>query len=440
MIRPTLFLLLFIAFVTACAPAKKSITHSAAILQSIFDTTAVFKKGVTGFILMDAPSGQFIYGRNQDNYFTPASNTKILTLAVCLRALGDTLAGIEYVNGNNTLIFRGTGDPTFLHPQFEYWQPAYQFLTSRPAGKGLSYTARPFPEKRFGPGWAWDDYADYYQPERSVMPIYGNIAKIAYSSDSNALPVIYPDYFQKNVVKMVEGAPVRLEEENTWSSRLRSTTGIPFRTKAFLPLLRDTLHRPDLEEIEYNPSIFDQPGFPWKTMHSTPVDTVLRMMMYESDNFFAEQLLIMSAQKLTQTMRQDSVIPYAINNIFTPSPTPPRWVDGSGLSRYNLITPHYLSNVLKQLYDRTPKEQLFTYFPAGGVRGTISNWYRNPEGSPYVLAKTGSMSGVHCLSGFILTKSGKTLIFSFMHNNFVGSSKPWKMEMQRILEWIYLNY
>jgi D-alanyl-D-alanine carboxypeptidase/D-alanyl-D-alanine-endopeptidase (penicillin-binding protein 4) len=115
-------------------------------------------------------------------------------------------------------------------------------------------------------------------------------------------------------------------------------------------------------------------------------------------------------------------------------------VDGSGLSRYNLVTPHYLSTVLKQLFDRTPKEQLFTYFPAGGVRGTISNWYRNPEGSPYVFAKTGSMSGVHCLSGYILTKSGKILIFSFMHNNFVGSNKPWKEEMQRILEWIYLNY
>ena len=139
-------------------------------------------------------------------------------------------------------------------------------------------------------------------------------------------------------------------------------------------------------------------------------------------------------------MRQDSVIRLAVNQLFPPSPTPPRWVDGSGLSRYNLITPRYLANVLRQLYNRMPSEKLFTYFPAGGVDGTLKGWYRNPNGTPYVFAKSGSMSGVQCLSGYILTKSGKILIFSFMNNNFVGSGRPWKMAMQEILEGIYNRY
>ncbi|MCY7331047.1 MAG: D-alanyl-D-alanine carboxypeptidase, partial [Saprospiraceae bacterium] len=52
----------------------------------------------------------------------------------------------------------------------------------------------------------------------------------------------------------------------------------------------------------------------------------------------------------------------------------------------------------------------------------------------WLFAKTGSMGGVVCISGYLRTRRGKTLIFSFMNNNFVGSAKPWRLEMRRILE------
>ena len=137
---------------------------------------------------------------------------------------------------------------------------------------------------------------------------------------------------------------------------------------------------------------------------------------------------------------QDSIVKWSINQAFPPSSTPPRWVDGSGLSRYNLVTPRYLCQVLDQLYHTQNQDRLFSLFPAGGLRGTIKEWYNNDTGKPYIFAKTGSMSGVHCLSGYIVTKSGKILIFSFMHNNFRGSNKAWKIEMQRILAIIWEQY
>jgi len=108
--------------------------------------------------------------------------------------------------------------------------------------------------------------------------------------------------------------------------------------------------------------------------------------------------------------------------------------DGSGLSRYNLVTPRYLSGVLGARWQQQPHERLFDLFPAGGRDGTLSEWYTGPDGKPYVYAKSGSMTGVQCLSGYVVGKSGKVLIFSFMHNNFTGNGKPWTEAMQRILE------
>jgi D-alanyl-D-alanine carboxypeptidase/D-alanyl-D-alanine-endopeptidase (penicillin-binding protein 4) len=169
-------------------------------------------------------------------------------------------------------------------------------------------------------------------------------------------------------------------------------------------------------------------------MYSTPLDTVLRLMMYDSDNFIAEQMLLVCAGEKLDTFHQNSIIQYMLDSVLLSLPQKPKWVDGSGLSRYNLMTPKSITQVLLHLWKRQNKERLLSLFPAGGVSGTIKEWYVSPDGKPYVFAKTGGLGGVHCLSGYITCKSGKTLIFSFMHNNFNGSNRQWKQEMQRIFE------
>ena len=163
---------------------------------------------------------------------------------------------------------------------------------------------------------------------------------------------------------------------------------------------------------------------------------VLRRMMHQSDNFIAEQMLIVCAGVKFDLLQQDTLIKWMLDSSLSKLPQRPRWVDGSGLSRYNLLTPQSLTQVLQKLWNEQPHQQLLSIFPAGGISGTLLDWYAGKDGKPYVFAKTGTMSGVHCLSGYILCKSGKTLIFSFMHNNFVGSSRAWKVEMQRLLEQI----
>ncbi len=174
----------------------------------------------------------------------------------------------------------------------------------------------------------------------------------------------------------------------------------------------------------------------WRTLYSTPLDTVLRRMMHQSDNFIAEQMLLVCAGVKFDLLKQDTMIKWMLDSTQNSLPQRPKWVDGSGLSRYNLMTPQSIAQVLLKLWKEQPRERLFSLFPAGGVSGTIADMYAGKDNKPYVFAKTGGMGGVQCLSGYVVCKSGKVLVFSFMHNNFVGSSKAWKVEMQRILEQI----
>ena len=144
-------------------------------------------------------------------------------------------------------------------------------------------------------------------------------------------------------------------------------------------------------------------------------------MMQVSDNFLAEQLLILASSTLSDTLSSAKPRDFMLKNHLSNLRQPPRWVDGSGLSRYNLFTPESLVHVLHQMYDEILQQRLFQLFPAGGVSGTIEEWYPG-NSEPYIYAKTGSLGNNHCLSGYLLTKSGKTLIFSFMNNHFMESS------------------
>ncbi len=431
--------------VAACSRNLSGRTSSAAArrIAMAYDTSRVFSQSFTGFHLQDAETGEVILSRNSDHYFTPASNIKILTLATCLAVLGDSIPTLRYWEKQGGLYIMGAGDPTFLHERFEAWQPARHFLKNYPTEGLIIYTSEPTFFKKYGDGWAWDDAQYDYQAERSGFPLYGNCFWVELNPEKFQYEA-QPAYFNRLYNTGLFGNG-RAENNNEWAISYYKPAEkryIPFRTGPQLvaDLLQDTLRRPVAlgAPVDITEKLQEEPI--WKTLYACPVDTVYKWMMYESDNLFAEQLLIMAAERKIRLLKPDSMIQVAIKEIFPKSAQPPRWVDGSGLSRYNLVTPRYLSQVLQQLYQKHDKTRLFSLFPAGGMRGTIQNWYGAPGEKPFVFAKTGSMSGVHCLSGYIVTDSGKTLIFSFMHNNFVGSNRPWKIEMQRLLQEISDHY
>ena len=433
----------FVAFALLALLSCSGSRRFGKALQKDVRNSPVFSRSFTGFALFDPATGKMVADVNGDHYFTPASNTKIWTLYTCLTVLGDSVPGMKILDAGDKLIFRGTADPTFLHPFFRYWQACRDTLLAHPFDS-ICYWPRQFPEKRFGPGWAWDDYNEDYQPERSEMPVYGNCLRL--STNGRDSLQVEPVLFKKNIFLKMAGRQAgveRVEYENLWGVEgLQKVEGmfLPFRTGASVMerLLSDTLHR-NVADISYTEHPYHL-LYPAKTVFSAPIDTVLRRMMYQSDNFIAEQMLLVCAGQKFDAFRQDTMIKWMLDSVLNDLPQRPRWVDGSGLSRYNLTSPRDLVMLLQKLWKEQPRERLLSLFPAGGLNGTLAGWYNGKDGKPFVFAKSGSMSGVQCLSGYLLTKRDKVLIFSFMHNNFVGSGKPWKEEMTRILENIRNRY
>ena len=457
----TVLLLLFTLCLAACAGSRRSERYFRKRLKPDIEASPVFSRAFTGFHLIDAATGRELCSVNADRYFIPASNTKILTLATCLKVLGDSIPGVRYTRYEEisdtaplvqtTISFRGTGDPTFLHPAFQAWQPVHRMLLS---ADHLEFDHSHMKEARFGPGWSWDDFGDAYSAERASMPVYGNLIRLRLDSKRW---LTEPGYFQSFLkASSFEDAAIwnygihRDEASNTIfippDINLQTGAEITFPEgyQPDIPVFQAEQHL--LTLIMGSLDTADHPisgsevlglGKPLQVMFSTPVDTVYRRMMHQSDNFIAEQLLLVCSGVKFDTLKQAPLMAWTKDSLFAGLPDPPRWVDGSGLSRYNLASPRFLTGLLRKLYLEQPQERLFSLFPAGGVSGTIAEWYAGPDGKPFVFAKTGSMSGVHCLSGYLKTKSGKILIFSFMHNNFTGSNKPWKAEMQRLLRLIW---
>ena len=161
-------------------------------------------------------------------------------------------------------------------------------------------------------------------------------------------------------------------------------------------------------------------------------------MMIESDNFFAEQILLMCSNVLFDSMATEKAINFAESNYFSDCSEEMYWVDGSGLSRYNQFTPHAILHVLKKIYLENEKKYISDIFPIGGISGTMKNNFHDLNS--FVIAKTGSMSHVYNLSGYLITQKGKWMIFSFMNNNFTRPSSEIRKEIEKILLLIKNKY
>ena len=166
-----------------------------------------------------------------------------------------------------------------------------------------------------------------------------------------------------------------------------------------------------------------------------------KRMMQQSDNFLAEQTLLMCSAELFGTLSTQKVIEYLDANYFNRFYNRPRWVDGSGLSRYNLFTPRNFVEMLKSIRKDMGEEKLFETLAIGGEAGTLRRRYEFPRNSkPFLYGKTGTISNNHCLSGFLVTKSGRKFCFSFQNNHHRESSRTIGNKMEEILTTIYKKY
>lgn len=433
---------IFVILLTgSCAGTRKTVASedfesAEEWVHFLFDTAGVH----SGLYMIEAgkePEKQKpIIDYHSHSLFTPASNTKILTLYASLKFLPEKINAFYWRTSNDTTYLRGTGDPTFLDPRFDS-EPALSFLKEQ---KHLVYLSDWSEDERWGPGWAWDDYPYYYSPQRSPFPIYGNVLR---ASCRDGEWNFSPRGFILNDVHHPKGMAVKRNESSNIFQVNRDRCGeddfalrLPFiwNPEVFTELLGDTIGKP----VEWK-TVGDPEQHDWSSFAGSDRDSLLRVLMYPSDNLIAEQLAWNISSSLWDTMDTKRMIDSLMNTDFEKWKGKIRWADGSGLSVYNAFSPRFISELLHRLYVSLPEEDLLRFFPAGGVRGTISSWYGAEDG-PYVFAKTGTLSGVHTLSGYLLADSGKTYIFSFMHNNYIGSSNEYKRRMEILLRWLKENY
>jgi D-alanyl-D-alanine carboxypeptidase/D-alanyl-D-alanine-endopeptidase (penicillin-binding protein 4) len=172
-------------------------------------------------------------------------------------------------------------------------------------------------------------------------------------------------------------------------------------------------------------------------IHSQPTDSVLKPMMHVSDNFFAEQLLLMVARKFNISMNDERVIDTLLKTDLTGLPQKPNWADGSGLSRYNLFSPRDFVFILNKMKNDFSMERIKNIFPTGN-EGTLTNYYVPEHG--YIFAKTGSLSGVITLSGFLYTRKNKLVIFSVLVNNHSSTGTKVRRAVEKFIEALRNNY
>lgn len=411
---------------SACGSSR--IIYDKAYKETVrsLESESAFKNHFTGFALYDPTSDDWLVQHNSEKFFTPASNIKTWTAFAAEQALPDLLPSIVYTQIEEGILIKGCYDPSFLHPEFEAYQAAYDFLSAQ---KGPIY----FLDQdcaRYGEGWMWDDYPYAFQAERNSFPIYGNVFHIE-RAKANAPLQVQPSYFEDDL-SLNPGSTFtikRKEGENSFSGTddggIIASRSLAFRTSPELvaDLLQDSL---DKAVLLYEGATSRGPI--WDTIYACPRDSLIRKMMYDSDNHMAEHLILMAAGGATyvEAFIKKNKQAWGIQDS--------RWVDGSGLSRYNLISPQEMIQVLGKIYQDWGPDKIKKIFPRGKRDGTISDLY-----GPYVYAKTGTMSNKHCLSGFIHCRSGKMLAFSFMHNHYLNGSSQIKMAMSKILEEIHQN-
>lgn len=119
--RILLFLLLLTWF-CSCSPISKT------ALTKKFRTIEADLHDHTGFMLYDLGKEKPVFEFNSAKYFTPASNTKIFTMFASLKILGDSVPALHYVQNGDSLIFWGTGDPSFLYKHTYDNGRVYDFL------------------------------------------------------------------------------------------------------------------------------------------------------------------------------------------------------------------------------------------------------------------------------------------------------------------------
>tara|TARA_B100001248_G_scaffold102339_1_gene76143 strand:- start:931 stop:2172 length:1242 start_codon:yes stop_codon:yes gene_type:complete len=359
------------------------------------------KNSVVSIAIKELGKNKKTKGINLNTFMTPASNLKILTVLGSIH-FGDTIPVIKYNLSNDTLKISPTGYPLLAHPKYQN-KELEDFLKSY---KHIEYNLSNNDLIKYGPAWAWDDLTYYFQAERSSMPIFGNVVQIIKKENGELVLTpnnfkIYLDYNQKDKIN-------RSLDENVFivnPSMIKSGDTIyhPFisSNKVIVDLLENYLKN--------SVSLSDDRLNNYEVLNSIDVDEIYSIILKKSDNLISESLAANISFRVNDTISVKKGIDIIKNSFKNNISKQMNLFDGSGLSRYNLITPEALIISLERIYYMVGIERIKKIFSNNFI---IDNY------EDFVWGKTGTLKNNFNYSGYLINDKGKQYVFSIMINHF----------------------
>ena len=359
------------------------------------------KNSVVSIAIKELNKNKKIRGININTFMTPASNLKILSVLGSIY-VGDTIPVIKYNFSNDTLSISPTGYPLLSHPKYQN-KELEKFVDSF---NHIEYNLSNTDLIKYGPAWAWDDLSYYFQAERSSMPIFGNVVQIIKKENGDL--ILTPNNFKINLDYNQKEKINRAVDENVFTVnpsliKLGDTIYHPFisSNKVTVDLLRNSLKT----SVSQSNNKLDN----YKVLNIDDVDEIYSIILKKSDNLISESLVANISFRINDTISVNKGLDIIENSFKKSISNQMELFDGSGLSRYNLITPEALVTSLERIYLLIGLERVKRIFP---------NNFIIEDNEDFVWGKSGTLKNNYNYSGYIITNKGKQYVFSIMINHF----------------------
>lgn len=445
--------------------------------------------GALWVVQVRGEDGTLLENLNGNKLIRPASNMKLITSGAVLDRLGadftfeTKLFGRGYAEGsiwNGDLIVRGSGDPSidgFFHDGnslflFEKWTDILLEMGIREIRGNLIGLDGLFDDIPYPRGWEWDDLSYYYAPEISALSFNSNVVNLEVVADGpvGSVPQIQWSPFNTPYVEFVNEQVItprgtRFNESyrrilGTNLILLRSTLPQGYYETEPLTIANpsyfflDTFYRYlELRGIRVQGDIFVnsdflslQPLREWVLLdqHSSkPVHELLSRLNMESDNFYSEMLVKKLGYKIHRTQGTTELGLHVIKEYMQEMGFDTVQVllrDGSGMAGANLILAGDLNRYLISIRDKEYFPEFFNTLAVAGVNGTLGHRFSGSRVQGNFFGKTGFISGVRTLSGYLTTNSGSQITVTLATNNFAVRTPHIDFIHQRILEFLHENY
>ncbi len=436
------------------APSYASLQSGADQLINAIDPTMNI-----GIEVVDLTTGATLYSRNRTRTFIPASNMKLFSDAAALMVLGPDYRFQNQLSTNATQLQQGalngslylhlSGDPSFTHDQLAALIAALKaWHINRIQGNvyidSSHAVASPYP-----PGWMATDLVYSYGAPAAPLIIDTNRLLVTVNpADKPGEPAVIEtndasgSIATDNQVKTKAtsahcGIDFSMDKENHLT--VRGCVGVGQWAVMQKMAIRNPLAyaqgliKRQLSEanIAFAGDVLigkaPSGSLLIATETSKPIAQLMADTLKPSDNLYADSLFLHAAEKLNGSPVDWAEAQFIIKK-FIQQQTGIELgnavlTDGSGLSRHDLLTPNQTVSLLRFLYERFPLSyEYIAALPVSGRDGTLQRRFKKPNQQDMVRAKTGTMTGVMSLSGYLYTANAHTLAFVIFINNRPGTS------------------